>query len=394
MTRLSPHDLARLKADHPVEAMIEKKGKLGPANARGIRSGLCLCEPVRGKAPLWVNAREQTWGCLKGGGCGGDVFDFLRQFEGLDFVDALRSLGGERIASSSEDIARAEAERDRRRREQDERATAEMERERERAWAIWSAAAPATGSLVDAYFAHRGLDPVGSASLRFSAAEAYYDSRDGGDGRPAVLWVGPCMVAAIRRANGVFAGVHRTWLDPRLAEGSLPAGASGKARIVRSDGTEAPAKKMRGAKRGGAIRLANPPNGEGRIVLLLGEGIETTLTALQALQRHAAPGQRFAAWAAGDLGNLSGAGVGPSTPHPEKPGRWVPSSEPDPASPGVMPPDWADVVVLLGDGDSDPHMTRARLECARRRFERLGKRSAVAMAPDGADFNDVVKAAR
>jgi hypothetical protein len=53
-----------------------------------------------------------------------------------------------------------------------------------------------------------------------------------------------------------------------------------------------------------------------------------------------------------------------------------------------MPPEWANLV-LLGDGDSDAYVTRARLECARRRYEGAGFRTVIAMAPDGVDFNDI-----
>lgn len=390
--RLAPHELAALKANHPVEAMIGARVKLGRANARGKRAGQCLCEPVRGKAPLWVDTRSQAWGCLKGGGCGGDVFDYLAQWEGLDFPSAVRRLGGDRADASPEELAQAAAERDRRRREREEAEAAELERERERAWTIWTAAIPSPGTRVDAYFRWRGLEPLASVSLRYSADEPYFDAGTDTDGRPPIIWRGPCMVAAIRRQSGVFGGVHRTWLDPRLAAGPLPDGATGKAMIARSDGTPLPAKKMRGIKRGGAIRLNDPPPGEGRVVLIIGEGIETTATALQACQRHAG-GARFVGWAAGDLGNISGGGLGPSTPHPDRPGRWIPSPDPDPLAPGVMPPDWADVTIILGDGDSDPLVTRARLECARRRFEAAGRRCAVAMAPPGADFNDIARKA-
>lgn len=294
-----------------------------------------------------------------------------------------------RVAADPEQVARAQAERDGRRREEEKRAETELERERERAWAIWQAAKPSAGTLVDAYFRWRGLEPITSVSLRYAADEPYYDA-SADDGRPAVVWRGPCMVWAIRRPTAVFGGTHRTWIDPRLASGDMPADASGKATIVSADGTPLPAKKMRGIKRGGAIRLNEPSPEDKRVVLIIGEGIETTATALQACQRHAS-GARFVGWAAGDLGNISGGGLGPSTPHPNKPGRWVPSSEPDPAAPGLTPPEWADVTIILGDGDSDPLVTRARLECAMRRFEAAGKRTAIAMATAGADFNDMAR---
>ena len=389
-SRIDPREIAAIKVAHPVDSMIESHVKLGPENARGVRSGPCLCEPVRGKAPLWVNTSTQTWGCLRSGGCGGDVFDCLAQLEGLSFTSAFHKLAGACIEASPEAIAQANGERNQRRQVHEARAAAELERQRERAWAIWNATKPSRGTLVDAYFRWRGIEPPANAGLRYSSAEPYYDASASGDGRPEIIWRGPCMVAPIRRQCGVFAGVHLTWLDPRLASSALPEGGGGKATIARADGTPMPAKKMRGVKRGGAIRLNQAWSGEGRTVLLVGEGIETTATALQACQRHT-PGMRFVGWAACDLGNISGGGLGPSTPHPDKPGRWVPSIDPDPTRPGVMPPDWADVTILLGDGDSDPVVTRARLECGRRRFEAAGRRCAVAMAPDGTDFNDLAK---
>ncbi len=155
--------------------------------------------------------------------------------------------------------------------------------------------------------------------------------------RPTVIWTGPCMVAAIVGPDRRFMGVHRTWIDPRLADGILPEGASGKVVISGPDGDALPAKKMRGLKRGGAIRVNDPGDDHGRIVLLVGEGIETTATALQACQRYAAASDCYVGWAAGDLGNISGGALGPLTPHPGKLGRWIPSSESDPDAPGLMP---------------------------------------------------------
>ena len=97
------------------------------------------------------------------------------------------------------------------------------------------------------------------------------------------------MVAAIVGPDRKFMGVHRTWLDPRLSAGDLPKGASGKAVIIGPDGETLSPKKMRGLKRGGAIRLNEPRDDCRRTILLIGEGIETTETALQACQRHGAP---------------------------------------------------------------------------------------------------------
>lgn len=384
--RLSPHELAALKAAHPVEALIQQRVKLGPPNARGIRSGPCLCEPVRGKFPLWVDITRQSFGCLRGRGCNGDLFGYLHQFEGLDFASAIKRLGGRPVGAQTRPLdPRGERERERLERYR-------REKERRQAFEIWRRAGPAPGTLVDAYFRHRGLEPLATRSIRFSSAEPYYAPRCAGEG-PTVIGSGPCMVAAIVGRDRRFMGSHRTWLDPRLATGELPEGASGKATIVGPDGEALPPKKMRGHKRGGAIRLNDPRYDCKRIVLLIGEGIETTATALQARRRHGAEGDCYVAWAAGDLGNMSGGGLGPSERHPDKLGHWIPPSDPDPDAPGLMPPEWADLVVLLGDGDSDPLVTRARLECARRRYEAAGFRTVIAMAPDGADFNDIARRA-
>ncbi len=381
--RLSVSELADLKAAHPVDALIEQRARLGRPNARGVRSGMCLCEPVRGKAPLWANTVSQTWGCLRGG-CGGDIFDFLATFDGLSFSAALERLGRNAAVQPRPPDPRAEQARKRRERD-------ELERERSKAWEIWRRARPAAGTLVDAYFRHRGLEPLPSRSIRFSADEPYYAPAGPDTGQSTIIWSGPCLVAAIVGPDRRFMGAHSTWLDPRLATGDLPKDASGKAVILGPDGDPLPSKKMRGAKRGGAIRLNDPRYDCQRIILLIGEGIETTVTGLQACQRHGVAGDRYVAWAAGDLGNLSGGGLGPSEPHPDRPGRWVPSSDPDPDAPGLMPPEWADLVVLLGDGDSDPLATSARLECARRRYEAGGFKTVIAMAPDGADFNDIAR---
>ena len=277
--------------------------------------------------------------------------------------------------------------REARERKRDERAEAASGRAK--AHQTWQRASRTPGTLVDDYFRWRGLEPLTTRSIRFSADELYFLAGETG---AINVWRGPCMIAAIVGPDRRFMGVHRTWLNPRLAAGGLPDGASGKAVIIGPDGDALPAKKMRGLKRGGAIRL-NDPRYDCDRVLLVGEGIETTATALQACQRHGAAGCCYVGWAAGDLGNISGGARGPSTPHPDKPGRWIPSDEPNPDAPGLMPPEWADLVVLLGDGDSDPLVTGARLECARRRYEAAGFRTVIAMAPEGTDFNDLAKEA-
>jgi hypothetical protein len=77
------------------------------------------------------------------------------------------------------------------------------------------------------------------------------------------------MAAAIVGPDRKFMGCHRTWLDPQIAAGTLPEGSSGKATIIGLDNDALPAKKMRGLKRGGAIRLNDPRHDCKRIILLV-----------------------------------------------------------------------------------------------------------------------------
>lgn len=125
--------------------------------------------------------------------------------------------------------------------------------------------------------------------------------------------------------------VHRTFL---ARDGS------GKASV-------APQKMMLGPCRGGAVRLADH-----RDVLMVGEGIETALAAMQATGH--------AAWAA-----LSTSGL-----------RSL-----------VLPDDVADVIVLA-DGD-DAGEAAAR-DCAHR-WKREGRRVRIARPPRGCDFNDLLR---
>src|SRR5579884_3966167 len=87
----------------------------------------------------------------------------------------------------------------------------------------------------------------------------------------------PAMVARFVDAEGHELGVHRTWLDPKGA---------GKAPV-------AVPKKFRGPTAGGAIRLAEPTDGE----LAVSEGIETGL----AVQESTG----LPTWAAGSAPNLA-----------------------------------------------------------------------------------------
>ena len=139
------------------------------------------------------------------------------------------------------------------------------------------------------------------------------------------------MVALVTRgADGTPLAIHRTFLA-RDGGGKAPVD---------------PQKMMLGPCRGGAVRLAEPGD-----VLMVGEGIETCLAAMQATGHPA--------WAA-----LSTSGLRALD----------------------LPDDVRDVIVLA-DGD-DPGEAAAR-DCAWR-WKREGRRVRIARPPQGMDFNDML----
>jgi hypothetical protein len=173
---------------------------------------------------------------------------------------------------------------------------------------------------VQTYLAARGIDLPLPDTLRFHAGLKH---PAGG------IW--PTMVALV--TNGVDAtplAIHRTFL---ARDGS------GKAPVERE-------KMMLGPCRGGTVRLAEPGD-----VLMVGEGIETCLAAMQATGHPT--------WAA-----LSTSGL-----------RAL-----------ELPDDVRDVIVLA-DGDAGGE---AAARACGLRWKRQGRRVRIARPPPGTDFNDML----
>jgi hypothetical protein len=114
---------------------------------------------------------------------------------------------------------------------------------------IWDAATAARGSPVVTYLAGRGINIAPPATLRYAPALRRLDGT-----------YGPAMVARIDSIDGELIGISRTWLD-RDPDGGWRRGD----------------RAMLGRAAGGAVRLV--PAAE---TLLIGEGIETCLAAIQA----------------------------------------------------------------------------------------------------------------
>jgi hypothetical protein len=139
------------------------------------------------------------------------------------------------------------------------------------------------------------------------------------------------MVALVTRGSDATpVAIHRTFLA-RNGEGKAPV---------------QPAKMMLGPCRGGVVRLGSPSD-----LLLVGEGIETCLSAMGATG--------YPAWAA-----LSTSGL-----------RSL-----------ALPDDIKDIVVLA-DGD---HAGEAAARDCALRWKRQGRRARIARPSWGCDFNDVL----
>jgi putative DNA primase/helicase len=191
----------------------------------------------------------------------------------------------------------------------------------EAARCIWDAARDARGSLVATYLAGRGIIIDLPPSLRYAPALRRLDGTSG-----------PATIARIDSLDAELIGISRTWLD-RDAAGIWR----------RRD------RAMLGRAAGGAVRLA--PAAE---TLLIGEGIETCLAAMQATAQPA--------WAA-----LSTAGLVTL----------------------ALPPISQEIVILADHDRSGAGERAARIAATRWIAE--GRRVRIAIPPEpGSDFNDVL----
>ncbi|EFG2885584.1 hypothetical protein BO068_004767, partial [Escherichia coli] len=298
-----------------------------------------------------------------------DHFTFLQEYAGKKFMDVVEILGGTRLLTVEE---RREIEERREKWEQAEKDR--IQRTRSAVETIFAEAAPIAGTHAAAYLEARGMrvSKNWTFDLRFTA-NLKYRGYPGGDADQEVdLGAFPAMVAAIRNTSGAIIGLHRTYLDKSEPKKLSPPGDQKRNR----------AKKIMGEQRGGLIYLSPPAP-----ILAMGEGIETTRSwsALGLIDAD------IAIAAAVSLGNLSGGSLGTER-HPKDASKRIPNGLPDMDHPGVVLPEVVREVIELGDGDSDPFMTRARLLVAARRFRKQGRTVSVSMAPAGMDFNDVLMA--
>lgn len=372
------------------------------------------CPGCGGEDRFSINPAKRVWNCGHRSGAGGDVIALVGHVRGLDpknggdFVRICEEINGapppERDRQeSAEDRAEREARMAAREREAAE-ATARREHEAEtyrdaeirRALEIWEAGHALPGTHAEAYLTAREIRHTAGLRLRFVERIGYFVPHERSEDerlrgvKPYYIKVCdvPALVGAIVDAEGRFRGAHITHLDPVEPR---------KARIVHPEtGEIQPAKKIRGSVHGGVLRLAGPVADPARLVM--GEGIETTLSVRDALIDAGRATADTAWWAGVSLGNMAGKAT-ESVRHPDgltktdKAGRaravMVPGPVPLPSDHGIDLPASIVEATLLGDGDSEPATTDFALRRCAARWARPGLVVRRAWALDGGDFNDM-----
>lgn len=390
MTRITDAELEDIKARNPLADIAAGYVQLRRMGKRMV--GPCpMCGGRQRSGRFEILEDGDSWVCAV---CpdGGDVIRLVEKVEGVDFRTAIERLGG-RTTIDPERAQKLADEREKKRLAREAQSEKFREAERKRLWKVWEAAAPIAGTLADDYLRGRGIRLLALCpGLRFLPNAPYYHGEeidDRGRKQPRAIHAGPAMVAAFIRSDGTFGGLHMTWLQDH-GDLDLP-----PSKIQLADpetGELLNAKKMRGSKSGARIWVggAKAPKR-----LFVGEGIETVGSVLTAYVADGRPIEDTAFWAAGDLGNMAGRAAAsvmhPTAKRPNGRALSVPGPDPDPDDPGLAIPETVDELVLLGDGDSDPVLTRFAMTRAARRYARPGRTIRIAFAPEGKDFNDVLQ---
>ena len=208
------------KGRYALSDVIGRRTKLRRAGRELV--GLCVLHQERTPS-LRVNDAAGAYHCF-GCGKGGDVMRFVRETEGLGFMDALHWLGAAGLPPvDAAAMARAAAE------DATERAAAVGE-----ARAVWDAARPAAGTPAEAYARSRGITTPLPASIRFARTYAWRD-RETGETGPDL----PALIGAVVDGAGDVIGLQRIFIAPDGA---------GKARMRKP-------KRSLGRVLGGSLRL-------------------------------------------------------------------------------------------------------------------------------------------
>jgi len=391
-------ELDELCARHPVDRVAGKwvslrrhgKGLIGPCPIHSP-------DPKAADSTAFEIKPDGKWVCVT---CmdGGDVIKLVQRREGISFLEAVKWLGG----TQQLDPARAaelnhsrEAKLAKRERE----ANQFRDRERQTLWDIWQRAAHWVGTPAEQYLIKRGLTPPPALRLRCVEDMPYFVDR--GAGKKIVVHRGPAMLAPVLRPDGHFGGVHFTYLDLTTQKGKI-------ALTDPASGKVLDAKKSRGSIAGGFIDLF-PLKRVAPTDMVIGEGIEKVLAVHQALAAEPAIERLDStvfrtSISLGNIGGRSaGAVVHPGLTDAAGRARRVPGPIADMAAPGIPVEPSIARAIVLGDSTSDRFNTECSIARAAQRWsmgEHHGvpvvagaRRVLVAWAPDGFDFDDLLRVA-
>lgn len=328
------------------------------------------CPKCGGTDRFSLNVRKNIFNCRRCGAAG-DQIRLVEFVLGLTFPAALDWLCGPVQQLTAEQRAAQERQADEHRRQREAEADKYRKAAIDKARRIWEEGQEPEGTLVRSYLERRGIPkhlfPF-PKSIRFHPALSYWH----GEGHSYVqLYKGPAMLAAVQGPDHRFRAVHQTWIDLEQPKGKLVLPNK------KEPGKFLPSKKVDGVKKGGAIRLRERPlSGD---AMIMGEGIETTLSALIADTSGAA------FWCGVDLGNMSGQRmIGKGQKY-----AGIPDMGDDEA---FIPPEWVRSLVFIQDGDSEQRLTKAKLlaGCRRAMMRRPGLAARIVPVPQGMDLNDVL----
>jgi phage/plasmid primase-like uncharacterized protein len=288
------------------------------------------CPVCGGTDRFFVTPKKNVWGCRH---CekGGDVISLVQHVEGINFIDAVEMLSGERLRNVDADkIRRMTAEAERKRAAQEEADRRYAEEQYKVAMRIWDDAVCIWDTPAQKYLESRCCDgmfpPDRDTVLRYHPHCLFG------------LGTQPCLIALIRNIEtDQPQAIQRTAITP--------------------DGKKIERRTL-GPKAGGAIKLW--PQSAVRDRLVVGEGMETVLSTALHIKD---PATRLdPAWALIDAGNLAAL----------------------PVIAGV------NTLVVLADHDVSGKGQKAAEECAQR-WAGTG-REVIPLMPEvpGTDFNDVV----
>lgn len=367
-------DLAR---DTPIAEVAEQL-HLSLKKAGGDLKG--PCPACGGDDRFAITPAKNVYVCRHCGG--GDGIGLVQKALSCDFVSAVEFITGQDARAPIIDPAELDRRKQAARAKAAEReriAGHKREKARRDGYEIWKKGRPPAGTLVEDYLRLRGIEApiiakvLASRQVRFLPHTAYWG--DVGDGNKE-LFSGPAMVCAVLRADGSFGAAHRTWIDLNKPKG--------RPVVLDKEGDPLSMKLGRGAKQGAAIRLLHQDRNTLPSVMVVGEGIETTLSAAARAETIWGEGQ-VAAWCAVDRGNMAGRIL--SRERQDQPGDdplcWVCPSQ-------------VRHLIYLGD-DGPEHkitrncLTRGLLRHKRRHAAyRLDLKTQISWAGDGKDFNDLV----